>query len=389
MRDRIALIAGLLRESCWLAADRLRGTGSVPRAAAEVTPQWLTQALQADFPGVRVAAVELIDQHAGTTDRARLRLTYADTGAGAAPPPTVFIKAAPPDVKTRLFINLMRLGLHEVRFYQEIAPALAVEHPRLFHACLSGPAQRFVLVLEDVAARGARFTDAASEATLDLVRTVMRELGRLHACFWNSPRLCGDLAWLRAPHHRPNAAVERYACAAAVAPALRRFADVVPPQLHAIGPRIMERRDAFEAAWGRGPLTVVHGDAHIGNLYLLPETVGFLDWQVVQSCQGMRDVTYFLIGSVPTALRRAHQRDLIGLYLETLRDHGVAAPDFDEAWLQYRLHVPWVFFSAVVTAASATMQAEAIGRAALARTCAAVLELDPIEALEKSQRASG
>jgi hypothetical protein len=386
VRDRIALITGLLRESCWLAAERVWGATGVPGGAAEVTPQWLTHALQADFPGVRVGAIEPMEQHAGTTDRARLRLTYDDPGAGAAPPPSVFVKAVPPDVKTRLFINLMRLGLHEVRFYEEIAPALSVEHPRLFHACLAGPAQRFVLVLEDVAARGARFTDAASEAPLGLVRSVMRELGRLHACFWNSPRLRGDLAWLRSPDHRPNAAVERYACAAAVAPALRRFADVVPPPLHAIGPRIMEARDAFEAAWGRGPQTVVHGDAHVGNLYLLPETVGFLDWQVVQSCQGMRDVTYFLVGCVPTALRRAHQRDLIGYYLSTLREQGVAAPEFAEAWRQYRLHVPWALFSAVVTAASATMQAEAIGRAVLDRTCAAVLELDPLDALERGAR---
>ena len=383
MRDRIALIAGLLRESCWLAAERLGRATEVPGGAAEVTPQWLTRALQADFPGVQVGAIEPIDQHAGTTDRARLRLTYDDPGAGAAPPPSVFIKAVPPDVKTRLFINLMRLGLHEVRFYREIAPALSVAHPRLFHACLSGPAQRFVLVLEDVAVRGARFTDAASAATVDLVRTVMRELARLHACFWNSPRLRGDLAWLRSPTHRPRAAVERYACAAAVAPALRRFADVVAPQLHAIAPRIMERRDAFEAAWSRGPQTVVHGDAHIGNLYLLPETVGFLDWQVVQRCQGMRDVTYFLVGSVPTALRRAHERDLIGAYLTTLRAEGVAALASDEAWRQYRLHVPWALFSAVVTASSATMQAEAVGRAALERTCAAVLDLDPLGALEQ------
>jgi len=384
VRDRVALIAGLLRESCRLAAERIRGGGGVPRAAAALSPQWLTHALQAQFPGARVRAVEVLEQHAGTTDRACLQLSYDEPGPGSPPPATVFVKAAPPDVKTRLFINLMRLGLHEVRFYEQIAPALCVDHPRLFHACLAGPAQRFVLVIEDVAGRGARFTDAASAAPLELVRTVVRELGRLHACFWNSPRLRGDLAWLRAPDHRPVAAVERYACAAAVTPALRRFVEVVPPHLHAIGPRIMEQRDAFEAAWNRGAQTVVHGDAHIGNLYLLPGTVGFLDWQVVQRCQGMRDVAYFLVGSVPTALRRAHERELIAAYLATLRAARIAAPDFDTAWLQYRLHVPWAFFSAVVTASSATMQAAAIGRAVLDRTCAAVLDLDPLGALAQS-----
>ncbi|MFN8626072.1 MAG: hypothetical protein U0587_08850 [Candidatus Binatia bacterium] len=383
MRDRVALTAGLLRESCSLVAERIRGAGDVPRAATDLTPQWLTQALRADYPGARVHAIELANRHAGTTDRARLRLVYDLAGCDAVPPSSVFVKAAPPDPRTRLFINLMRLGLHEVRFYREIAPALAVDRPWLFHASLAGPAQRFVLVLEDVALRGARFMDAASAVSLDLARTVMRELGRLHAGFWNSPRLRADLAWLRAPDHRPVAAAERYACAAAVVPALRRFPEVVPPRLHAIATRIMERRDAFEAAWGRGPQTVVHGDAHIGNLYLLAGTVGFLDWQVVQRCQGLRDVAYFLVTSVPTALRRTHERELLGHYLAALRAQGVAAPAFDEAWLQYRLHVPWALCSAVVTCASASMQAAAVGRAALGRTCAAVLDLDPLGALRR------
>jgi aminoglycoside phosphotransferase (APT) family kinase protein len=154
----------------------------------------------------------------------------------------------------------------------------------------------------------------------------------------------------------------------------------------------MAARDEFEFVWARGPLTVIHGDAHIGNMYFLPETVGLLDWQVVQCCQGMRDVTYFLIGSVSSELRRAHQRELIGDYLSTLHDHGVAAPDFDAAWMQYRLHAPWIWIAAVVTAASATLQAESIARAALARSSAALLELDSLGALEQgrcSRRAGG
>jgi aminoglycoside phosphotransferase (APT) family kinase protein len=382
MRDGIVLTAGLLRESCRLAAERWWGRGNAPRAAAEVKPEWLTHALQADFPGVRVRGLDAIDQHAGTTDRARLRVTYDDAGTGPPPPPSVFVKAAPPDFKTRLFLNVMGIGSSEVRFYREIAPDLPIERPRVFHACMSGPAQRFVLVLEDLAARGAHFADVTTQVTVERARSVVRELARLHARFWNSPRLRSDLAWLRAPDRRPHAAAERCVCALAAAPALRRFADVVPAGLRAAGSRIMAARDEFESVWARGPLTVVHGDAHIGNMYFLPETVGLLDWQVVQCCQGMRDVTYFLIGSVSSELRRAHQRDLIGDYLSTLRDHGVAAPDFDEAWMQYRLHAPWIWIASVVTAASATLQAESIARAALSRSSAALLELDSLGALE-------
>jgi hypothetical protein len=378
--DTAVAIVRLLREAACLVAERLSAPDGIPRAAGEVSAAYLTHALQADYPGVRVRAVEPLDRHAGTTDRVRLQLLYDDPGAGP-PPASVFVKTAPPDVATRLFVNAMRLGSTEVRFYREIAPALAIERPRVLHASIAGPAQRFVLVLEDLVAKGSRFTDASQPATPEVARAVVCELARLHACFWNSPRLRGDLAWLRAPDRRPNAAVERRLCALALRPALRRFAEVVPPEVRVVGPRIMDARDDFEAAWARGPLTVVHGDAHIGNLYFRGAAVGFLDWQVAQCCQGMRDVAYFLVCSVPTEVRRVHQRALIGSYLDTLRDHDIAAPAVDDAWLQYRLHAPWAWIAAVVTAASATLQAEAIGRTALARSSAALLELDSLGAL--------
>lgn len=380
-RDAVIATAGVLREAGRLAGQRLWDRGDRPRRAADATPAWLTRALQAEFPGLRVRSVEPVDQHAGTTDRARLRITYDDPGTGAPPPPSLFVKTAPPDVATRLFVNLMRLGVNEVRFYREIAPAVPIEHPRMFHADAGGAAQRFVLVLEDLAARGADFADVETNVTLEQAPSVMRELARLHARFWDSPRLRGDLAWLRAPDRRPHAAVERCLCAAALAPAQRRFPDVVPVELRTVAPRIMAARDAFEAVWARGPLTVVHGDAHIGNLYFLPGTVGFLDWQLAQCCQGMRDVAYFLIGSLSTELRRAHQHDLIASYLATLRAQGAAAPAFEEAWLQYRLHAPWFWIAAVVTAAFATLQSESIARTALARSCAALVELDSLGAL--------
>jgi len=156
----------------------------------------------------------------------------------------------------------------------------------------------------------------------------------------------------------------------------------VPAELRAAAARVAAARDRLEDAWARGPQTLLHGDAHIGNLYFLPDAVGFLDWQVVQRGQGMRDVSYFLINSVPTALRREEQRNLIGLYLATLAEHGVAAPAFDLAWEQYRLHAFYTWIGAAVTAAATTLQAASIARAGLARSCTALIDLDSLTALD-------
>ena len=47
----------------------------IPVAVDDVTPEWLSQVL-----GLDVVATAVLDQHSGTTGRARLALTY---GSGA------------------------------------------------------------------------------------------------------------------------------------------------------------------------------------------------------------------------------------------------------------------------------------------------------------------
>jgi len=60
----------------------------------------------------------------------------------------------------------------------------------------------------------------------------------------------------------------------------------------------------------------------------------------------------------------------------------VAAPHFDAAWEQHRLHALYTWIGAVVTAAAATLHAERIVRAGLARARTAVMDLDSLGALD-------
>jgi aminoglycoside phosphotransferase (APT) family kinase protein len=158
---------------------------------------------------------------------------------------------------------------------------------------------------------------------------------------------------------------------------------MVPSALRDAAPRIIAARDRLEAAWAAGSLTLIHGDAHVGNMYFTGSNVGLLDWQVVQCGQGMRDVTYFLANSVPTELRRAHERELIGAYLAHLADLGVAAPDPGTAWEQYRLHAAYAWFAAAVTAAAETLQSAPIVRAGLVRTSTAMMDLASVDAVTR------
>lgn len=378
MLDALASLSRLAVEALHLGRDRWsRRADDVPARIADVTPAWLTSALQRQWPGCRVRAVETLSADAGTSDRARVRVV-CDRGdtRGATPPDTLFVKLAPALTSTRLLVNLMQLGRTEVEFYRRVAADVAIDVPRAFHAVSAGAAQRFALVLEDLGTRGARFTNVAESLSLADAEQVMRALARLHAGFWNSPRLRTDLAWLKSHERNPRYRIERFLCAATLPRGVRRFGDLVPAPLQALVPRLIAARDALEDTWAEGPLTLVHGDVHAGNLYFLPGEVGFCDWQVVQRCQGMRDVSYFLANSIPTELRRQHERDLIALYLATLGERGVTPPAFAVAWEQHRAHAWYAFIGAAVTAAAATLQSEAIVRAGLARSAAAVMDLD-------------
>jgi Ser/Thr protein kinase RdoA (MazF antagonist) len=211
----------------------------------------------------------------------------------------------------------------------------------------------------------------------------MRALARLHAGFWESPRLQGDLAWLRGLRDGPAFRTGLFLSDAALRPALARFGELVPAELRSAARFVAAQRPALEAAWTRPPLTLIHGDAHFGNLFFDGPEVGFLDWQVVQQGQGMRDVSYFLASSLAVETRREHGEALIRLYSSALADAGGPALPFSVAWEQLRLHALYAWISAIVTAAAATLQREWVVRAALERSSAAVLDLDSLGALRE------
>ena len=56
---------------------------SVPKTWDDITPEWMSAALAADFPGARVDTVTVELRDDGTNRRARLGLTYqAGNGPG-------------------------------------------------------------------------------------------------------------------------------------------------------------------------------------------------------------------------------------------------------------------------------------------------------------------
>jgi hypothetical protein len=93
------------------------------------------------------------------------------------------------------------------------------------------------------------------------------------------------------------------------------------------------------------PWSVIHGDAHVGNLFLdAAQRPSFVDWQMVQRGPWYLDVGYHLASALTVEDRRSSEQDLVRHYLDCLTSAGIEAPSLDDAWLGVRRGMIYGFF---------------------------------------------
>ena len=132
--------------------------------------------------------------------------------------------------------------------------------------------------------------------------------------------------------------------------ALDQHAAQMPPIFTQLAELFLSETDTFYRVWGEGAHTVVHGDVHDANLFFDHGQPGFLDWAIISRAPAMRDVGYFLAGTLPEEDRPAAP-GLLEEYRAQLLALGVPAPSSDELWRQYQWHAAYVWVGATVTLA--------------------------------------
>jgi hypothetical protein len=356
-----------------------------PRRVADIDATWLTSILATGTPGARVLHVEDRGGTSGTTERRRLELTWNDTGVAAGRPAHLFVKATSASAKNRTMVAALWMAINEVNFYEQVRPTLGDVAPRAYYA-RAGHGARFVLVLDDLLERGARPITLEDGCSIEHARALIDTLAQLHAAYWRSPRLATDLAWAAPMAGRRGFAllanqfrrVRRKFLAQAderdVGPRARRM-------LHLLNDNDIE----LYRSWSAGPQTLVHGDCHVGNTYALPDgRAGLLDWQVVFSTRGVREISYFVTGGLDRDLRRAHERELIQRYLDRLTSAGVPdPPSWEQAWDDYRFFVHDAWDSVALTILWSGLHPPEALALGYARASAAVDDLAVDEIVER------
>ena len=358
----------------------LPASDAVPATLDGVDAPWLGGVLSSRFAGARVRAVRTLSEDSGTTARRRVAVEYAPGARPDGAPESVFVKLRPPRLAQELFGRVFELGSTEVAFYRHARPRLVVRAPEVYAARLDRSGS-YALVLEDLGAKEVVLKTIADAVTLAEAESVVDALARLHASFSGAT----ELHWFRVAGDMRNAAVERFVCQRAHRPTLDHFSELLPASVQAGVSAIHEKRHALERYWAEGPLTMIHGDSHVGNIYFVGSEAGFFDWQVAQYHQGVRDLAYFLVLSLDTELRRTHERALFGRYCDKLIESGMQRTDLDREWLfeRYRSFSLYAYMGASVTATMSDLQPETVARLGLQRSATAVDDLDALDLLRQ------
>lgn len=321
-------------------------TIAFPSTIDALTPEWLTTALRAGghLDGAAVAAVsaEPVGQGVGLLCHlARLTLDYDGDAPDA--PRSLVAKVPTSEAQTRQMVALFRFYEREVSFYRDLGPRVEMNTPRCYYGAYEAAGDEFVLLLEDLAAK--RLGDQLAACSLDDANVIVTELAKLHAGWWQSPRLA-ELEWMPAAGDPVNkAGLALYPMAWPLF--MEKLGHSLPASILATGEKLGAGANDILDRFSSGPTTICHGDARMDNFFFptRPEDppLTTIDWQISIRAAGTYDIGYFITQSMDTEVRRAHEMDILKMYHALLTAGGVRDYSFDQMLEDYRWTVLFCF----------------------------------------------
>ncbi|HKX77361.1 MAG TPA: phosphotransferase [Novosphingobium sp.] len=350
----------------------------LPMTLEEITPAWLTAALRTRAAGVTVRGAEIVDVNNGTCTKVRMRLDMDEAGRDAGIPELVMLKGGF-ETHSR---NLWHILEAEVVGYRDVFPVLKLPAPACYFADYAPDQGQGIVVMEDLVARNVTFCDARVPQTFEQVARRLEDFARFHAQTWNTP----EFKQGRWDSMRMNpATLPNYLAQYFVPSEWERFTGL--PRGAAASVRFHDRDlmramlDKVVAYSEERPQVLIHGDAHLGNLYISADgSPGFFD-SLPSRGPAMRDIAYHVCGALDTADRRRWEGALIHHYLQELKRNGVAdVPPFDDMMREYAVFLLVGYLIFLIN--ESFYQLESINTAYVARFSAAMIDHDTVGLLQ-------
>lgn len=255
-------------------------------------------------------------------------------------PPSLFVKVPMENLATRWFFSIINSWELESHFFRHVAPQLPLRTPITYATRYHGT--RFYLIQEnlheDPSVELFINPDMIKGPSLERVRACLDTFARLHACHYGLDTAQREAILPLSLHPFLSTGMGGVAYnlnRLALKPCVKKQPGVIPPELQQAYLTTMKHWDALLDYWFSGPLSLLHGDSHIGNFFVSGDEMGMLDWQAAHWGKGIRDVQYFLIDSLPAGILAEHERDLVQYYVERRAHHGEPI-DLEATWQEYR-----------------------------------------------------
>jgi hypothetical protein len=354
----------------------------IPHSPADLTPDWLTKALQYG-QAIDAGAVSEFEYSPLETEQGlygqivRLKLAYDPPEAVG--PRTIIAKFSSSNPEMRQRPNTGASYEREVCFYQEAARGSIIPVPACYYADVDTKSGWQILLLEDLAP--ARSGSRIKGCSRNEARIAIHQIARFHAHWWENPRL-DKFEWLAGTEIPGDVELAHFR--EQLWPAFLRTVNTqLPDAVIKIGEMLGEYKGRItHHLFTQKPQTLIHADYQLENRMFGTdgeETFFVVDWQFVKRGRGIWDVAYFLSQNLTPEDRQAIEMDLLHDYLRILDDYGVRDYSFDDTMYDYRLSLIHRFGSLVTTITAMPFTEEQIRMhvdALLPRITSAILDHD-------------
>ncbi|MGE4605988.1 MAG: phosphotransferase [Myxococcota bacterium] len=346
---------------------------AIPERLDELTPAWLTAALQSTgrLKGeVTVVRTETLGEGGGFVGLiARLHLEFDVDEPGV--PSTLIAKLPTGNHVNRALGEMLGSYEREIRFYEELAGETRFAVPRCyFHAMEENPLagreeevfrfvnaipmwllrvllpvfvwfgrrirRRYVLLLEDLS--DARVGDQVAGCDAQVAERLARALAANQAELWNSPMFEGRL-WLA--DFAPLARVTQLMFRRNRKEFFRLDGSRLDDSVRPIADWLDRNGVAMMQHLGSRPHAFIHGDFRLDNMFFRDGDQAnwliVIDWQAVGFGRGVFDLSYFLTGNIPVQTLVACEESLVRAYHSGLVEGGVSDYPFATCWRDHQL----------------------------------------------------
>jgi Ecdysteroid kinase-like family len=360
-----------------------------PLRPNDITNEWLTAALQSGghLPsGASVSAMKRRPVGEGVGMLGLIEVVTPTYSGDAKDAPASVVVKYPTEVEANLVVaTTFNVYQREVLFCQHVAPKAGMRVPKVYFSAFKGETS-FIIVMEDLS--DYTMGDQVEGCSIARAEVAMRELGLLHAAFWEKVDT-PEYEFL--PYHFPGLHAEAMLGGARAGwdNMVSIFGDLVCDEIKSNKDRFLDAVPKMQEWLVEHPYTLIHGDFRMDNLMFGTKAehsaLAAIDFQGALRCKGIQDVAYLLSHNMDVTECRANEQRLVELWRSTLEANGVKGYSPDQAWSDYKRAVLylWVYVAVIAgTLDPSNERGKAFMSAMVGRSSTAIRDLKLMELLD-------